>query len=135
MWSMTPQKDDFWAELHREWLKIVYSNKNHTMSARQKIIHKPIKWVNYNGEWFLTYNFRIDKENSILSQVYRADFIMYDGFCTMHDKSEVFQELFHGKRYYQRNVLWSAYIPVPLKPPTLKEYIFAKTILKRHNII
>lgn len=100
-----------------------------------KTKHKPIKWVNYNGEWFLTYNFRIDKEDHRLSLTYRSDFIMYDGFCTMHDKSEVFQELLQGKVYCQRNVIWGAYIPTILKPPTIKEYIFAKAILKRHNII
>lgn len=105
------------------------------MSTLKQAKYKPIKWVNFNGQWYLTYNFHIGKENPILSPAYIADFIMYDGDSAAHDKSQVFHELLQGKRYYQRNVIWPIYIPVNIKPPTLKEYIFTKTILKRHNII
>lgn len=111
------------------------NGKKYIMSTLKQAKYKPIKWVNFNGQWYLTYNFHIGKENPILSPAYRADFIMYDGDSAAHDKSQVFQELLQGKRYYQRNVIWPIYIPVNIKPPTLKEYIFTKAILKRHNII
>lgn len=60
---------------------------------------------------------------------------MYDGGSAAHDKSQVFQEMLQGQRYCQRNFILPIYIPVNIKPPTLKEYIFTKAILKRHNII